>query len=229
MPSKKTPAVVTGASSGIGQAVLEKLTSKDLQCINLDIREPEEDQDYFFKTDIGNIEQVDAAVEKFTQSFKHLSTIVLCAGVGVHEKLTEGDPLKWKKVIETNLLGTLNVIRAFVPFMSDGGDIIIVSSVAGDKPYQHGGVYAATKAAVNVVAETLRLELSPDFRVSLIEPGLVESDFLKNTISGDRSNEEIPFTALPAEAVANAVAYILDQPVGTSVNRLIIRPSDQSF
>lgn len=224
-----TAAVITGASSGIGKAILEKLNDQFTTCYNLDISPPEKKSENFLKTDIAELEEVDKAVQKFSQSGENLKCIVSNAGIGVHEKLTEGDPVKWKKVINTNIVGSLNLIRAFLPFMDEGGDVIFISSVAANNPYEYGGVYAASKAAINMIAETLRIETQPDIRVTVIEPGLIKSDFLANTISGKRSFEEVPFKAIGPVHIANAVKYTIDQPKDVSVNMITIRPSDQNF
>jgi NADP-dependent 3-hydroxy acid dehydrogenase YdfG len=229
MPIRKNAAVVTGASSGIGKVVLEKISERFKTCYNLDINPPSDNSSFYIHSDIADIEDVNEAVEKFTQSGNKLEALILCAGIGVHEKLAEGDPLKWKRVIDTNLVGNLNVLRAFIPFMDEGGDIIFLSSVAAGQPYEYGGVYAATKTALNVIAETLRLETGENIRVSIVEPGSVETNFMKNTISGARDEKDLPFGSLKPDSVAQSVIFILDQPAGVSVNKLILRPSDQSF
>ena len=229
MPNTEYAAVITGASHGIGKAVARKISVNYKICYNLDTAPSDKNFAIHLPTDIADIENVNQAVEKFTQSGTTLRTLILCAGIGIHEKLSEGDPLKWKRVIDTNLLGNLNVIRAFIPFMGEEGDIVFISSVAAGHPYEYGGVYAATKTALNVIADTLRLETDENLRVSVVEPGLVKSSFLKNTISGARDEKDIPFTALDPEVIAEAVRFILDQPAGVSLNKLIIRPSDQTF
>lgn len=229
MPENNNAALITGASGGIGKAVVKNISEIFQTCFNLDLNVQEEGLVENVKTDISSLDEVKKAVEIFARYDVKLTSIILCAGIGVHEKLSEGDPVKWKKVIDTNLLGPLNVIRAFLPFMSHGGDIIFISSVAAGQPHEYGGVYAATKTALNVIAETLRHELDRNVRVSIIEPGLVETGFMKNTISGDRSNEEFPHGAISPEKLGEAVRYILDQPRDVAINRLTIRPSGQRF
>lgn len=229
MPNRKNAAVVTGGSSGIGKVVIQKISDRFKACYNLDISSPPDNSSFHIPTDIADLEKVNKAVEEFTQSGNELTALILCAGVGVHEKLAEGDPLKWKRVIDTNLLGNLNVLRAFIPFMEKGGDIIFLSSVAADQPYEYGGVYAATKTALNVIAETLRLETDEKIRISIVEPGSVETNFMKNTISGARDEKDLPFGSLKPDSVAQSIRFILDQPPEVAVNKLTIRPSDQSF
>lgn len=176
-----------------------------------------------------------AAIDRlFAHVQQHLGTpdvMVCCAGQGIHEKLTEGDPEKWQHVINTNLMGTLRMIRAFVPGMLEAGhgDVVLVSSVSAGQAYPYGGVYAATKTALQVIAETLRQEVLPAIRVSVVAPGVTDTAFFDNTISGYQTAESIGYGALTASQVANAVLYALQQPPEVSINHITLRPSAQVF
>jgi len=153
------------------------------------------------------------------------------AGQGIHEKLTEGDPEKWKQVIELNLLGALRLVRAFVPGMlaAGAGDVVFLSSVSAGQAFPYGGIYAATKSALETVAETLRLETLPTVRVITIAPGVTDTNFFNNTISGFHTAEDIGYGALTPQTVADAVLYALCQPPEVSVNHITLRPSLQPF
>lgn len=146
-------------------------------------------------------------------------------------KLTEGDPEKWRQVIDTNLLGVLRLVRAFVPGMLEQGrgDVVFLSSVSARQTYPYGGVYAATKAALEVVAATLRQEVLPTVRVTVIAPGVTDTPFFSHTISGFHTVQDIGFGALSADDVARAVLYALRQPPRVSVNELTLRPTAQPF
>ncbi|GAA4439892.1 hypothetical protein GCM10023188_36500 [Pontibacter saemangeumensis] len=158
--------------------------------------------------------------------------ILICsAGRGIHEKLTEGDPEKWREIIDTNLLGALRMIRAFVPGMlaAGAGDVVLISSVSAGQAYPYGGIYAATKSALEVVAETLRQEVLPIVRVTVVAPGVTDTPFFKNTISGFHTAEDIGYGAIAADDVAEAVLYALSKPPGVSVNHITLRPTAQPF
>ena len=103
-------------------------------------------------------------------------TLTLNAGKGIHETLTEGDPDKWKSVLDLNVMGVLRYIRSFVPEMisQKQGKVIFMSSVAASKPYTYGAVYSASKAAVEMIAETLRLETLPHVAVTTINAGITD-------------------------------------------------------
>lgn len=205
-----------------------------MQTAVADINVPEESASnslHFFKSDVVSAPATDALYTDINQTIGAPDVLVCCAGRGIHEKLTEGDPEKWKHVIEVNLLGTLRMIRAFVPAMLEAGygDVVLVSSVAAGQAYTYGGVYAATKSALEVIAETLRLEVLPTVRVSVVAPGVTDTAFFENMISGNQTAESIGYGALPANAVADAVLYALRQPPDVSVNRITIRPTAQPF
>jgi NADP-dependent 3-hydroxy acid dehydrogenase YdfG len=157
--------------------------------------------------------------------------LVCCAGRGIHEKLTEGDPEKWRQIVDVNLMGALRLVRAFVPGMlaQGSGDVVFVSSVAAGQAYPYGGVYAATKTALEVVAETLRLEVLPTVRVTVVAPGVTDTAFFEHTVSGFHTAADLGYGSLAAADVADAVLYALQQPPGVSINHLTIRPVRQPF
>ena len=226
-------AVVSGGGSGIGQAIADRLASKNVLTAIADLKLPSSypTNIHPFTCDVSSAPDVDALYAG-VQEMVGTPTILICsAGRGIHEKLTEGDPEKWQQIINTNLLGTLRMIRAFVPGMlEDGeGDVVLISSVAAGKSYEYGGVYAATKSAIEVIAETLRLEVLPKVRVTVVSPGVTDTAFFKNTVSGFHTPEDIGYGALSAGAVADAVIYALEQPQHVSVNNVTIRPTAQPF
>ncbi len=156
--------------------------------------------------------------------------VLVCnAGRGVHSLLAEGDPDDWEYIYRLNVFGTLRIIRAFLPEMLERGqgDIIIISSVSAQHPYPGGAVYASSKAALEVIAETLRLEVQPRLRVATIVPGVVDTNFFKANIGGEQTPESIGWGALSPQEVAKAVDYLLQRPAGTAINRLVIRPVAQ--
>ncbi len=227
---KRPLAIVTGGSSGIGYAIANRLLQEKYEVINADIRPVEKENSeflHFLQCNVVNAEDVDK-LSRLVQETGVPKVLVLNAGRGVHEKIREGDPEKWFDIINTNICGTLRVLRAVLPFMKTG-NVVFISSVSATKPYQYGGIYAATKSAIDTIAETLRLEELPEIDVSVISPGVVNTAFFDNMSAGNHSISSIGWGAVEPEEIANSVIFILGQKVGTAVNNLTIRPSRQEF
>ncbi len=227
---KRPLAIVTGGSSGIGFSVADHLLKEKYEVINADIQPPgNEKQKYyhFIRCDVANAENVEG-LSRLVQETGVPKVLVLNAGRGIHEKIREGDPEKWFDVINTNICGTLRVLRAVLPFMKTG-NIFFISSVSSAKPHPYGGVYAATKSAIDTIAETLRLEELPDINVTVISPGVVNTEFFENMSAGNHSISSIGWGAVEPEEIAKSVLFILHQKKGTAVNNLTIRPSRQEL
>ncbi|MFP4597930.1 MAG: SDR family oxidoreductase [Persicimonas sp.] len=228
-------ALVTGGGSGIGLAVVELLLDAGLEVCALDRRPApvEHERLHFIEADVTRADQVDMSYVEVDRRLGGLDVLVSNAGVGIHERLDQGDPAKWQALIETNLIGAMRVVRAFAPMLEQAeevGDLVVVSSVADRNAYAFGGPYAASKAGLSMMAETLRLELQPGVRVTLVRPGMVASSFYEHSI--DQSNltpEEVGWTPLPPEQVAQAVLFALTRPPQVAINELTIRPTEQSF
>ncbi len=228
-------ALVTGGGSGIGLAVVELLLDAGLEVCALDRRPApiEHDRLRFIEADVTRAEQIDACYAEVSERFGGLDVLVSNAGVGIHERLDEGDPDQWQTVIETNLVGAMRVVRAFAPMLEQAeevADLVVVSSVADAKAYSYGGPYAASKAGLSMMAETLRLELQPQVRVTLVRPGMVASSFFEHSIhQSNPTPEEVGWTPVPPEQVAQAVQFALTRPPQVAINDLTIRPTEQSF
>jgi NADP-dependent 3-hydroxy acid dehydrogenase YdfG len=226
-------AIITGGASGIGLGIAKKLSQVGMKVVIADINAPSEavSNSSFFRTDISEPGDINLL---YQQVSKHdlLPDVLICnAGRGIMEKLSEGDPLKWQKVIDVNLLGNLRFVRAFAHCLETKGkgDIVFISSVSGDSAYPYGGIYCATKAGLNMISETLRLEMKPKVRVTTIAPGVVDTDFFKNTISGNQTVDSIGFGALRPEDVADTVIFALSRPAGVAINNITIRPVGQDI
>jgi NADP-dependent 3-hydroxy acid dehydrogenase YdfG len=158
--------------------------------------------------------------------------LLICnAGKGIHEKISEGDPEKWFNVINLNVMGTLRILRSFLPLLQEQSKshIIIISSVSSKNTYEYGGIYAASKAALDMIAETLRIELINKTKVTVISPGIVDTNFFNHLESGELKVESIGFGSLKPEDVADAVLYAINAGSGTSINQIILRPNKQIF
>jgi NADP-dependent 3-hydroxy acid dehydrogenase YdfG len=221
-------AIVTGGSSGIGLAITGRLISESYTVINADIQPPSGDEfEYFLyqECDVTNKDHVER-LSRLVQEMGVPEVLVLNAGRGIHERLREGDPEKWFEIINLNICGALRVLRAVLPFMKKG-HVFFISSVSSTNPYPYGGVYAATKSALDTIAETLRQEELPDIKVTVISPGVVDTSFFRKMISGSQAIESIGWGSLDPEEVAGAVAYVLQQRGGTAIHQITIRPAGQ--
>lgn len=228
--SDKT-AIVTGAGNGIGKAIAEKLTEFTRQVLAVDIEESSKDNPNFIKCDITKGNEIDRLFQKASDKIGIPDILILNAGQGIQEKLTEGDPEKWQKIIDLNLMGTLRCIRAFVPGMlrEKKGNVIFISSVAANQPHPYGGIYSASKSALETIAETLRLETLPHINITVISPGIVDTQFFKHQVSGNNTVNGMGMGAISPEEIADDVLYVINKKNGTSINKIVTRPVKQTF
>ncbi len=228
MAQQQKWALVTGGANGIGEAIASKLSSEGIRVVVADSDIPAETYSnvHFINCDVTIKEDVENVFYKMKDDLNIPDILVLNAGLGNHELLTEGDPEKWFRLINVNVVGALRFIRAFVPAMQqkNGTSVIFIGSVAAKKCYRYGGVYAASKAALAVIAETLRIENLGKVSVSVISPGLTKTEFVKRT-------ETYPsdVSILSPETIAHYVWQIINQPRGVEFNEIIIRPTTQEF
>ncbi len=233
---KNTPtsriAIVTGGSSGIGKAIAEKLEAGGVTVIVADKTPPEKDGPGIFrKCDVTSGEDIDRLYAWVAENAGKPDILVLNAGQGIQEKLCEGDPAKWQEIIHTNLMGPLRCIRSFVPDMQKAqkGNVVFISSVSANQPHPYGGIYSASKTALEVIAETLRLETLPHVNITVVSPGIVDTGFFNNQLSGSGSVEEMGMGSISPEEIAEDVWYALQKKPGTSINKIVTRPSPQEF
>ena len=225
-------ALVTGGSNGIGRAIVKKLANEGVKVIVADLQETEEDAVAIFRRcDVGKKDDIAELFTWINENVGHPDILVLNAGQGIKEKLTEGDPEKWEHIININLMGALRCIRAFVPGMLDKetGHVVFISSVSANKPHPYGGIYTASKTALEVVAETLRQETLPLVKVTVVSPGIVETEFFQNQISGPTTIEEMGMGSISAEEIAEDVWYALSKKNGSCINKITTRPVLQNF
>lgn len=226
--------LITGGASGIGLACAQRLAQEGARVVIADIHKPtiELGDIRFKKTDITDAASIEELYGWMSDQESIPDIIISNAGRGISEKLAEGDPEKWNSIFQLNVMGHLRIIRSYLPQMLEKKtcpDILFISSVAARKPHPWGGIYSASKAALQAIAETLRLEVQPKIRVSSILPGVVDTHFFENTIGGNTSVEEMGWGALQPEQIADAAHYILTRPEGVAINELSIRPVAQPF
>lgn len=222
-------AVITGGSSGIGKSIVEAFSDAGFATVSADICESDKIPGSFFPVDLTQKEQINTFCDRLITDIGAPDVLVCNAGRGIHERLTEGDPDTWEQIFRLNLFSALRLIRNLVPEMlkQGKGDVVLISSVSSNKPYPGGGIYTASKAALEAVAETLRLELQPTIRVTVIRPGVVGTNFFNAIINGEQTPESIGWGAISPDQVADVVLYAVTRPREIALNDLVIRPAAQ--
>lgn len=177
--------------------------------------------------DVTDRKAVEAFVQFAEKTFGKVDVVVNNAGLMPLSPLEALKVDEWDRMIDVNIKGVLYGIAAGLPIMKRQGfgQFVNISSIAAHRVMATGAVYCATKYAVNALSEGLRMENS-DIRVSIVSPGVTESE-LAGTITDESTKamiEEYRKTAIPAEAIAEAIAYAIGQPDGVDVNEIIVRP-----
>jgi NADP-dependent 3-hydroxy acid dehydrogenase YdfG len=233
-------AVVTGASSGIGEATARLLAKEGCNIVLAARREDRlnaladelGEGTLAAPTDVTDPAACAALVARTVERFGSVDILVNNAGLGLYGSIADGDPEDWRKMFDVNVLGVLYVTRAAVRQMlrQGSGEVVFVSSVAGRRvPRADGAVYAATKHAITAVAEGLRMDVhEKGIRVISVEPGLVRTEFPESSYpSAEEYYAEKDYAPLEAEDVAAAVLYAVEQPPRVSVNEILVRPTEQ--
>jgi NADP-dependent 3-hydroxy acid dehydrogenase YdfG len=226
--------LVTGGTSGIGAETAKQAAAAGYRLV-LAGRDQEkliqrvaelggEDKVLGVATDVGEWEEVSDLVKAAIDKFGRIDVVFANAGFGAKRGFLEETPEHWRSMILTNVYGVALTIRATLPIMLEAGSghFVITGSVAGRRALP-GSLYSATKWAVTGIGESLRQELRQmhedhSIRVTLIEPGMTDTDFFES---------KPKIRALEAEDVARAVLYALEQPEHVDVNEILIRPSAQ--
>ena len=238
-------AVITGASSGIGEATAEALAAEGASVV-VAARREERLSDLVeringnggkalsVECDVTDEEQAHDLIQRTRDELGQVDILVNNAGVMQLSKIEKGLSDEWRRMFEVNVLGLLYVTDAAVQVMKEqgSGHLINVSSVAGRKSGPLRGAYSGTKFAVNAISEALRVELLEDnIRVTMIEPGAVETE-LPDHITDEEAKEGISALyqtdILQPEDIAAAIAYCAVQPERVSVNEILIRPTEQA-
>jgi NADP-dependent 3-hydroxy acid dehydrogenase YdfG len=236
-------AVVTGASSGIGEATVRSLAAEGAAVVAGARRKErlhglveEVTRDggkaIAVECDLTDEQQAHALVDRAIEEFGRIDILVNNAGVMLLSKVEKGLSDEWRQMFDVNVLGLLYATDAAVEAMKGqgSGHIVNVSSVAGRKTRPTGGVYSGTKFAVNAISEGMRQELLEDgIRITIIEPGAVATE-LTDHITDEEVREGLKqrnIEPLRSEDVANAIAYAVSQPQRVSVNEILIRPTQQ--
>ncbi|EGG48397.1 MULTISPECIES: SDR family NAD(P)-dependent oxidoreductase [Streptomyces] len=237
-------AVVTGASSGIGAATARQLAAAGHRVVLTARRKDRIEALAAELTAAGHsatayaLDVTDrAAVDEFATAFPTLGLLVNNAGGALGlDPVATGDPEDWRRMYETNVLGTLHMTQAMLPALTASGDgtVVVVSSTAGHGTYEGGAGYAAAKHGAHVLAETLRLEIvGTPVRVIEVAPGMVKTDeFALTRFAGDETKAAKVYEGvaepLTAEDVAETITWAVTRPSHVNIDLLVVRPRAQA-
>lgn len=236
--------VITGASSGLGEAAARALASNGAKLV-LGARRVERLQSLAeelslgegaaVRTDVTDVDQVRALVDGAAERHGRVDVIINNAGLMPHSPLERQKVQDWDRMIDVNIKGVLYGIAAALPHMirQKSGHIINVSSVAGHKVRPGSAVYAATKHAVRVISEGLRMEVKPhNIRTTVISPGAVQSELAESITEPDVAAGMRDFydqVAIPAESFARCVLFAMSLPEDVDINEILFRPTRQEL
>ncbi len=238
---------ITGASSGIGAATARRFAQAQSRLIlcarRIDLLNELTDnlkkefnvQIHHFPLDVQNADAVKNAIDNLPDHWRDIDILINNAGLARGmSKLHEGDIKDWEEMIDTNLKGLLYISRAILPGMvtRNKGHIINLGSIAGHQVYPHGNVYCATKFAVRGLTESLRSDLvGTDIRVSLISPGMVETEFSQVRFHGDKHRAKSVYQGLKplsGDDIADSIYYAASAPKHVNISEIIIMPVAQA-
>lgn len=242
----KRIALITGASSGIGEACARKFAEGGYDLI-LTARRAEklaelkaelEAEGTKVKTltfDVRDAEAAGTAVDSLEPEWRKIDVLINNAGLALGlDKEYEGDPDDWNTMIDTNIKGLLTMTRLIVPGMVERneGHVINIGSVAGDAAYAKGNVYCATKAAVKTITDGLRIDLAETaVRVTNLKPGLVETNFSNVRFHGDNQRADNVYkgiTPLTGADIADVAFYAASAPKHVQIAEVLILATHQA-
>jgi NADP-dependent 3-hydroxy acid dehydrogenase YdfG len=246
-----TVALVTGASSGIGEATARELAGRGsavailarradrLESLAGELREGGAEV-LVLEADVTQRDQAEAAVERTVAELGRLDVLVNNAGVMLIGPIADAPVEEWERMVEVNVMGLMYCARAALPHLLEAAagdprgcaDLINISSTAGRQVSAGSGVYNATKHGVGAFSESLRQEVTErHVRVALVEPGAVETELVEQNrpeiqemIEGRLGGQQ----KLDAADIADAIAYVVTRPSHVAVNEILIRPTDQA-
>lgn len=239
-------ALITGASSGIGRETAKILAKNKYDVIITGRRMPrlvelkkEIEENFGVKVFILNFDirkrlEMESVLEKLPEEWQNIDVLINNAGLAAGlDFLYEADIYDWEKMIDTNVKGLLYISRYFMPRMIERqkGHIINISSIAGKEVYQKGGVYCATKHAVEAITKAMRMELLPyGIKVSSIAPGMVETEFSIVRLKDEQKAKDVykGFEPLTAKDIAEVVEFILSRPEHVNINDIVVMPKAQA-
>ncbi|CAF1281720.1 unnamed protein product [Didymodactylos carnosus] len=236
----KSLVIITGASSGIGEAVARAFSDVGhpllllarrldrLEALNLP-------NTMCAKVDVTDRDLLKLAIDKAVKKYGAVDCLVNNAGVMLLGQGDTQDPKEWEQMIQVNVIGVLNGIHAVLPSMKERkhGTIINISSVAGRKTYPNHAVYCGTKFGVHAITDQIREEVAPfDVRLITIAPGVVETELLDHTTSDEIKNDykerkKSMRKVLEPEDVARSILFAYQQPQSVCIREIVLCPTGQ--
>jgi NADP-dependent 3-hydroxy acid dehydrogenase YdfG len=238
--------VITGASSGLGEAAARRLSALGARVV-LGARRRDRiealaaelnragAQALAVPVDVADRNQVDELIDAALKAFGHIDVLINNAGLMPNSPIERRKVADWDRMIDVNIKGVLYGIAAVLPHMQErkSGHIINVASVAGHKVRPGVTVYAATKHAVRALSDGLRMEVKPyNIRTTVISPGAVDTELPDSVTETDIAasvRKGYAMLAIDASSFARAVAYAIEQPDDVDINEILFRPTRQEF
>ena len=236
---------ITGATSGIGKATAEIFAKQGHRLIicgrrkevldNLQIQLSNFTEVYSLVFDVRNQQEVQNAINSLPENWKNIDVLVNNAG-NAHglEPISDANISDWDAMMDGNVKGLLYVSQPIIKIMKskNSGHIVNISSVAARQTYANGTVYCASKKAVDIISEGMRLELTEfGIKVTNVQPGAVETDFSKVRFKGDEERAATVYAGyepLIAEDIADAISYCVNAPDRVSIAEICIYPKAQA-
>ena len=228
--------LLTGASSGIGEATAKALSNSphivvlmarneqkmkaiaaELDCLNL-----------VLKVDVTDQNAVKNAMDTIVETFGGIDVVINNAGLGFFDPIDQGKLDEWHTMIDVNLKGLLNVTHSTLPLLkkSENGHIINVTSVAAHQVFPNSAVYSATKHAVLALSKGLHQELQKEIKVTSISPGAVNTPFVEQTSNEEMIGDLRKYFAkgLHPDTIAQQIVYTIEQPKEVTISEIVVRP-----
>lgn len=243
----KKIALITGVTSGIGNATAHKLAQNNYNLIItgrrrelLDNLKKELGIKYkcdvlALNFDVRDQRMVDKMIAGIPESWRKIDVLINNAGLAAGlSPVQSGDIQDWEQMIDTNVKGLLYMTRKVSPLMIENGSghIINISSIAGKEVYENGNVYCATKHAVDALTKGMRIDLLKyNIKVTSISPGMVDTEFSLVRFKGDKAKADKVYeglTPLFAEDIADAILFVVTRPPHVNINDMLIMPTAQA-
>jgi NADP-dependent 3-hydroxy acid dehydrogenase YdfG len=238
---------VTGATSGIGKACVEKFAADGdkiiingrredrLQELKNDLEEKYKTEILIAEFDVQKKDEVFNSINNLPEKWRSVDILINNAGLAIGRDLfDEADLNDWETMLQTNVNGLIYVSKAILPFMTpkNSGHIINIGSVAGNEMYERGNIYCASKTAVDAISRSMRIDLLPHhIKVTNIKPGAVETEFSKVRFKGDEEKAAKTyegFVPLSAADIADTIFYCASLPPNVCINDLTITCINQA-